>query len=98
MTEYDLTALCVPLPEDVQKCKLAGDLEGAKRLIERRLKDEWLGERLKKRLALEKLALERLRVAPQRGQVDLNPRPTRVRALDLVHDLLLPFALTAYAC
>lgn len=60
MTEYDLTALCVPLPEDVQKCKLAGDLEGAKRLIERRLKDEWLGERLKKRLALEKLALERL--------------------------------------
>ena len=60
MTEYDLTALCVPLPEDVQKRKLAGDLAGAKRLVEKRLKDEWLGERLKKRLELEMLALERL--------------------------------------
>ena len=60
MTEYDLTALCVPLPEDVQKCKLAGDIEGAKRLIERRLEDKSLGGRLKDRLALEKLALERL--------------------------------------
>ena len=60
MTEYDLTAMSVPLPEDVQKCKLAGDLEGAKRLIERRLEDKYLGGRLKERLALEKLALERL--------------------------------------
>lgn len=63
---YDLSALSYPLPEDIERCKWAGDLTLAQELIERQLsgtdkpEGTTVPEALKRRLLLEREILKRL--------------------------------------
>ena len=56
----DLSALQVPLPEDIRRLIDFGDIARARRVIEMRLRDEGLPEMLRKRLKLEMRMLERI--------------------------------------
>ena len=60
MSDFSCTELfSCPLPEDIQRAKISGNLDWALRLIEARLSNELLPALLKERLKLEHILIKR---------------------------------------
>lgn len=79
-----LETMNLPLPEDIEKAKAAGDFPKAGRLIEQYLNEEETPACMKQRLTLEKEVLRRLPLYYPYSEED---------AMDLIHEQIPDFTL-----